>query len=194
MFVFKEATKHKKVDGNDEHKIFRVLFWLIELDFQRHLCFVQDIQMPYKEISGSSPEITMVGKTLTCIEDMPSIKDCFLGCFNKSQYGLGCPGFYTNGNICKLCRITSESEIQSGAYTTFASTGTLYVLQDSILTPEIFVDFETYENTTINGIGTTGTIVSGIASDHTSGKNNKGLYIHGGRVDSRDLELSAGQI
>ena len=165
------------------NKIFRVLFLLIELDFQRHLCFVPDIQMPYKAISGSSPEISVFGKTLTCNEDMSSIKDCALGCLNKSQSGFGCPGFYTTGNNCKLCRITSESEVQSSAYTTFASTDTLYILQDSILTPEIFVDFETYENMTINGIGTTGTIVNGIASDHTSGKNNKGLYIHGGRVE-----------
>ena len=166
-----------------DYKVFKFLFLLIALDFERHLCFVTDIQMPYKAISGSSPEITMVTKTLTCNDVMSSIKDCALGCFNKSRSGFGCPGFHTNGNICKLCRITSESEVQSSAYTTFASTDTLCVLQNSISIPEIFVDFETYENSTINGIGTRGTIVNGIASDHTSGKNNKGLYKHGGRVE-----------
>ena len=84
--------------------------------------------------------------------------------------------------MCKLCHVSSESEVQSNAFTTFATSSTLYVLQESILTPDISMDFETYENTVINGSGTTGTIINGIASDHTSGKNNKGLYIHGGRV------------
>ena len=88
-----------------KNKIFQVLILLVELDFQRHLCFVPDIQMPYKAISGSSPEITLVTKTLICNDVMSSIKDCALSCFNRSQSRFGCSGFYTNGNSCKLCCI-----------------------------------------------------------------------------------------
>ena len=142
--------------------------------------FNPEIQMPYKAISGSSTsEIDAVGTTLRCNEQRNSLKECATECYNRSSSNTGCPGFYTDttqNGVCHLCHPATSAE----AKTSFSSGDVLYLLTTRKAIPEVSMDFENYTSNTIYGTGTEGTIIGLAASDHVTGVEGKGLYVHGG--------------
>ena len=141
--------------------------------------FNPQIQMPYKTIPGSSTsEIDSIRETLNCDEQRNSLSECATECYDRSL-NTGCPGFYTDttqNGICHLCHAATSSE----AKTSFSSEDILYVLRTQWAVPEVSMDFDNYTSDIIYGTGTEGTIIGLAESDHVTGVNGNGLYIHGG--------------
>ena len=142
--------------------------------------FNPEIQMPYKAISGSSTtDISVIGATLNCNEQRNSLKECATECYNRSSSDTGCPGLHTDttqNGVCHLCHPATSSE----AKTSFISDDVLYLLTTKRLVPEVSMDFDNYTSNTIFGTGTEGTIIGLAESDHVTGVEGKGLYVHGG--------------
>ena len=143
-------------------------------------CFLPEIQMPYKKISGPSSDIiNTIGKTLTCNEQMNSLKDCAIECYNR-KFMNGCSGFYVNSTqneIFYLCHVSNVSEISENLYTTMNNDHKLYLLKTKQIVPDISLDFDNYTGNTIYGDNIIGTASGIVESDHVSGIKGKALYI-----------------
>ena len=130
--------------------------------------FLPEIQMPFAALQGSSPQVTAIGKTLTCTEERISTRDCAVECYERELSGNGCPGFYKEslnvGSGCYICHPSSLTEIQSSLHTIFNSSQTLYLLKLKSAVSEIMVNFDNYTDTTVFGKGTTGTQSSVVES------------------------------
>ena len=156
-----------------------VFLFFIHLDIIH--CYLPEIQMPYKKIkSGSSTNITkIIGKTLTCNEQMNSLKDCAIECYNR-KFTIGCPGFYvdsTQNYFCYLCHISTETEVSGDAYTTFNTNDIIYIFKAKQIVPDVSLDFDNYTGNTFYGENIIGTASGIVESDHVSGIKGKALYI-----------------
>ena len=93
-----------------------------------------------------------IGSTLTCEEERHSLKDCGTDCLTNT----GCPGFYSNSTvkkICYLCRVSNSSEFIRNLNTRLAENLIVYLLQHDKIEPDISVNFENYSEGTIYGQG-----------------------------------------
>ena len=142
--------------------------------------FKPEIQMPFTKVYGySSEQINRIGSSLTCDEERSSVKDCATDCTASTT----CPGFYTesSGNVaCKICHVSSSSEIQGNSFTAFQDGDEIFVRKSLQPTPEVALNFDKYTETEFLGEATLGTMVDIEESDHVSGVKGQGLYVHGG--------------
>ena len=146
-------------------------------------------QMPYMAVVGSSEQIVAIGNTLTCDEERATAQDCGTVCYNRSQSGAGCPGFYTSSSTsdpCYICHVSTSNDVQNNSFTTFTSDQVLYLLYTEAVTPEVSMDFDHYSdesgNLIVAGINTTGTTRNVQESDFVPGKRNLSLYLHNADV------------
>ena len=146
-------------------------------------------QMPYMAVVGSSEQIVAIENTLTCDEERATAQDCGTVCYNRSQSGAGCPGFYTSSSSsdpCYICHVSTSNDVQNNSFTTFTSDQVLYLLYTEAVTPEVSMDFDHYSdesgNLIVAGINTTGTTRNVQESDFVPGKRNLSLYLHNADV------------
>ena len=148
-----------------------------------------EVQTPYLAILGSSEQINTFGNTLTCDEERVSASECGTECYNRSQSGEGCSGFYSglsSSNPCYICHVSSGNEVQTNSFTTFTSDHILYLLHTEAITPEVSVDFDHYSyesgNLVVTGNNTTGTTRNVAESDFVPGKRNLSLQLNNADV------------
>ena len=170
-------------------------YWKLQIILYVHLVHVPhishgfnpEIQMPYEKISGSSTtEINKRGSTLTCNEQINSLKDCAIECFDRSLTNTGCPGFFwdtTQNEVCYLCHVSNITEVQGSSFTTIETNDIIYLLKSRPAEADVSVNFDSHSGNAIPATGTEGTTTNVVEEDFVSGIKGTGLYLHdGGRV------------
>ena len=161
-------------------RLFLVIYLLL---LELSCCFRPEIHAPYRKVLGSSTvEISRIGETLTCDEQMNSLEDCAIQCY-KRKFTNGCPGFYVNvteSGICYVCRISKQSEVLGNMSTTFNSNDIIYLFKTEEIVPDLTLDFDNYTGNTFYGDNIIGTASGIVESDHVSGIKGKALYLHDG--------------
>ena len=141
--------------------------------------------MLYTVISGSAAEDSRIATTLTCDQERSDIQICAEECFQMTENGTGCPGFYANKDgigPCYMCHVSNIQNVQNANYTTFTGNHFLYLRTHTKTQPEVAMDFEDFssDNKTIEGQNVNGTANDIAESDHVTGIKGKGIFINNG--------------
>ena len=145
------------------------------------------VDMPYRVVSGSSEEIQVYNGSLMCDEQRLNIEHCGNECFNRSQSGVGCTGFYMNSSLigsCFICHVSSITEIQANNFTTFSDNTILFVLYTKTAEPRVSLNFDQYITEAgklkVPGTNTEGATENVAETDFVPGKRDLGLHFHSG--------------
>ena len=135
-------------------KILSIVLHVITVSLRHSSAHEDYVDMPCRAVTGSSKVIQVYNNSLSCDEQRDNIEHCGSECFNRSQSGAGCPGFYMDssltGSPCFICHVSSIKEIQANNFTTFSENNILFVLYTKTLEPRVSVNFDQYTTGTGN--------------------------------------------
>ena len=141
------------------------------------------IMMPYEKIPGSSSEVSKIGETIQCTEARSSTKTCAEDCFRIFENGKNCIGFVVDSNEdCFLCKATGITEINGGQNTNIENNDILYLLQHSLIEPDIHLSMDDLDLTTktLIGHGASGRLVGASYQWHViEGRVGKAVDFNG---------------
>ena len=163
------------------------MFYWISLVYILKLsnCLAYDptIIMPYKEIPGSSSDISIIGNTIQCTDARADIKTCAEHCFVKNIQEENCVGFLKDGNPCFLCKVVDRAAVTANQFTTFTGNQKLYLLQNLNINPDVYISMDEFDvsSGTITGKGVSGGSVGITADDLIPGKVGQAIHF-GGRI------------
>ena len=162
------------------------IFFVATLFLNFSFSYDPAVQMPYKEILGSSSDINIIGNTIQCTDMRENIKTCAEDCFAMENQGNSCVGFLVNSTVCSLCVNLNQADVNTGLSARFTTEDRLYLLTTPNIDPNIYISMDDFDldAETITGIGVTGTS-SGITRGDliSDGKVGQAIYVHnGGRM------------